>query len=85
MSIELTEEQQRALDAENGTPTVIDPRTKDAYVLVRREVYERLRAMLEDDFSAEDAFRAQIESAAAAGWDDPALDVYNELDPRRGA
>ncbi len=41
--------------------------------------------MLEDDFSADDAFRAQIESAAAAGWDDPALDVYNELDPRRGA
>lgn len=85
MSIELTEEQQRAFDSENGAPTVIDPRTQDAYVLVRREVYERVRALLEDDFNSEDAFRAQIESAAAAGWDDPALDVYNELDPRRGA
>ena len=32
---------------------------------------------------AEDAFQAQIEAAAAAGWDDLALDVYNELDPRK--
>ena len=85
MRIELTEEQQHLLDSENGAPTVIDPRTQDAYVLVRWAVYERVRALLEDDFSAEDAFQAQIESAAAAGWDDPALDIYNELDPRRGA
>jgi rhodanese-related sulfurtransferase len=35
------------------------------------------------EFNAEDALRAQIESAAAAGWDDPALDVYNDLDPRK--
>ena len=51
---------------------------------MRREVYERICALLEDDFSSEDAFCAEIESAAAAGWDDPALDIYNELDPRRG-
>ena len=38
--------------------------------------------LLDEDFCAEDAFRAQIESAAAAGWDDPALDVYNELETR---
>jgi hypothetical protein len=37
----------------------------------------------EAEFNAKDAFRAQIESAAAAGWDDPAMDVYNELDPRQ--
>ena len=85
MSIELTEEQQRALDAEGGTPTVIDPRTKSAYVLVRREAYDRIRTLLEDDFTVEDAFRAQLESAAAAGWDDPAMDAYNELDPRRNS
>jgi hypothetical protein len=82
MTIELTTEQQQILDAEGGPPDVIDPRTRASYVLVRKEVYERLRALLEDDSSAKDAFQAQIEAAAAAGWDDPALDVYNELDPR---
>ncbi len=85
MSIELTDEQQQAFDAENGTPTVVDPRTQDAYVLVRTEVYQRVRSLLEDDFCVEDALRAQMESAGRAGWDDPAMDVYNELDPRRGS
>ncbi len=83
MNSELTEQQQRALDAEGGTLTVVDPRTNETYVLVRAEIYQRFRAMLSDDFSAEDAFQAQIESAAEAGWNDPLMDVYNELDPRR--
>jgi hypothetical protein len=83
MSIELTEQQQRALDAESGTLTVIDPRTNETYVLLRAEIYQRFQTMLSDDFNAEDAFQAQIESAAQAGWNDPSMDVYNELDPRR--
>ena len=83
MSIELTEQQQRALDVEGETLGVIDPRTSQTYVLVRAEVYERFRSILGDDFESEDAFRAQIESAAEAGWNDPQMDVYSELDPRR--
>jgi hypothetical protein len=83
MNIELTEQQQRALDAEGGTPTVIDPRTNEAYVLLPAQIYERFRALFSDEFNAEDAFQAQIESAAEAGWNDPLMDVYNELDPRR--
>ena len=83
MSIKLTEQQQRALDAEGETLGVIDPRTNQTYVLVPAEVYQRFRSIFNDDFGSEDAFRAQIESAAEAGWNDPEMDVYNELDPRR--
>lgn len=83
MSIELTKEQQEALDSEQGIPSVIDPRTQESFVLLRTEIYERIRGLLDQDDNVEDAFQAQIESAAAAGWDDPALDVYNELDPRK--
>lgn len=80
--IELSNEQARLLHENNqSSPEVIDPHTKERYVLVRREVYERLQALLDEGFTAEDAFQAQIESAAAAGWDDPALDVYNNLEP----
>jgi hypothetical protein len=53
------------------------PKTREEYVLIRREGYERQRRLLDENFTAEDAFRAQIESAAIAGWDDPALDIYN--------
>jgi hypothetical protein len=50
MSIELTEQQQRALDALGGTvPRVIDPRTNAAYVLVPEADFEAIREFLEEE------------------------------------
>ena len=50
MSIELTAEQQRGL-LESGTfpPQVVNPRTNETYVLLPAELYERVRAVLEDE------------------------------------
>jgi hypothetical protein len=45
--IELTEQQRQELNGPE--PVVIDPVTRQEYVLVRREVYERIRGLLEDD------------------------------------
>jgi hypothetical protein len=45
--IELTEQQRQELGSPE--PIAIDPQTRQEYVLVRREVYRRLRALLEDD------------------------------------
>jgi hypothetical protein len=47
MSIELTEQQRRAVRSAGGAPTVTDPDTQTTYVLVRSEVYERLRAVVD--------------------------------------
>jgi hypothetical protein len=48
--IELTPEQQRALDNHGSTPQrVVDPRTHSAYVLVPEVEYEAMRELLEDD------------------------------------
>jgi|GEM_PF-4668627 len=48
MIIELTEEQRRALQAEAGRPlAVVDPATKQAYVIVALEKYERVRSLFE--------------------------------------
>jgi hypothetical protein len=60
--IDLTEEQQRELDATQPA-RARDPRTNDTYVLVRADVYERMRAII-------DGYTRR------AGWDDPELDVY---------
>ncbi len=62
--IELSEEQRRELD-EPGPARARDPRTSQTYVLVRADVYERMRAFL-------DGYTRR------AGWDDPAMDVYDE-------
>ena len=50
MTIELTEPQQKALDSVGASLHVIDPRNKAEYVLVRAEAFERMKAMLYDDF-----------------------------------
>jgi hypothetical protein len=50
MPLELTEQQQRALDAKaEGPPRLIDPRTNSAYVLVPAEEYESVRELLEEE------------------------------------
>lgn len=63
--IELTKEQQQALDT--GTeqpPAIVDPRTGQEYMLIRRQVYELVRATLQP---------------INRGWeDDPEMDAYEQ-------
>lgn len=77
--IELTHDQRR--DLETAEPFVP---TNSQYVLVRKDIYERIQGLLGDDWSG-DAYRAAMEVFARDGWDDPRMGVYDELDPRRPA
>jgi hypothetical protein len=62
--IELTEEQQLAVA--NAEPSMLrDPRTDKMYVLVPADLYERMRAIIDG-------------ATKRAGWDDPALDDYEQ-------
>ena len=50
MTIELTQQQQRTLDAlGEALPRVIDPRTRTTYVLVPEVDYDAVHETLEDD------------------------------------
>ena len=44
--IELTPEQTRALDAPPQPIVAVDPRTGQEYLLIRREIYDKIRLML---------------------------------------
>ena len=57
--IQLREDQLQALDAAEQPPVAVDPRTGQEYLLIRREVYERVRGILKP-FNR--------------GWDNPADD-----------
>lgn len=83
--IELTEHQQRALDAEPKPPRVVDPRTNTAYVLVPADVYERLQPLLYDDgaWTEEEKLRLLAESGMRAGWGAPEMDDYDNYDEAR--
>jgi hypothetical protein len=58
--IELTDEQRQALQAEQGKwVEVVDPATRQRYVLVAREQYERVRPLLEGPLLSPPARPAQ--------------------------
>jgi len=86
--IELTPEQRRAVARHQGSPPrAIDPDTQTGFVLIREETYDRIKALVaeEDESQLPRALYPHVmEIFGREGWDDPAMDVYDELDPRRG-
>jgi hypothetical protein len=85
-TIELTPDQSKSLQTNHEPPSAYDPATQTTYVLVRSERYERVKTLLQedDDFAAAN-YATSMQLFGKEGWDDPAMDVYNELDPRRQA
>jgi hypothetical protein len=64
--IQLREDQLQALDASKQPPVAVDPRTGQEYLLIRRDIYEKVRGFLkplgrawddpdDDDLIREDA------------------------------
>jgi hypothetical protein len=73
--IELTEEQQCELS--RPEPVVIDPQSKEEYILVRRELYERIRNLL-DGTALSKREVAELVNRAMQEYDegDPSLCLY---------
>jgi hypothetical protein len=83
--IELSDELRLLLTKNPGEALqLVDPKTRETFVLVRSEVFDRLKRLVYDDseLSVQDAYPLLDEMAAKAGWDDPAMDIYNDLAPR---
>lgn len=82
----LPREIQGAVRASEGRPIrLTDPETKSEYVLLPAELYDQSRELFyEYSILSPDEKRAlMVQSGLSAGWDDPEMDVYNDLDPRR--
>ena len=84
MTIQLTDEQWASMQADELPVRVSDPAQNATFVLVRADVYERFKSLFEEDpvTQRERLFQFQ-QFGQRAGWDDPEMDVYDELDPRR--
>lgn len=86
--ITLTPEQCRAVSQHDSPHRVVDPDTQITYVLVREELYQRVQGLFsndEDQPFLNDLLPSVMEVFGKAGWDDPAMDIYNDLDPRKTA
>ncbi|HEY3243250.1 MAG TPA: hypothetical protein VGM03_07855 [Phycisphaerae bacterium] len=85
--IELTIEQRRAVGKQTeDPPRAVDPDTRTTYVLIREELYQRVQSLFADEQEQEflrNMYPHVMQVFGKAGWDDPAMDIYDELDPRR--
>lgn len=80
----IPKEIRQALEQAGDAPVPLtDPETNAAYVIIRAEVYEHMRALC-DNLDIRDLYPAMNEVAAREGWDDPAMDIYNEYQPPSG-
>ena len=85
--ITLTKELKRALKCSQEAPVrLVDPETKMEYVVLPVEIYELMRkGRYYDDgpITEEEETALLIEFGLRAGWDDPEMDVYNDMVPGR--
>jgi hypothetical protein len=85
MTPKLSNEQRQAIEEQHGGPVlVVDGVTHEQYVLLPAEIYQRLRLFVEaEGFDIRETYPLQDNVAAEAGWDDPAMDDYNDYDAHR--
>ena len=85
--IALSKEIQKAVRAAKEEPIrLVDPKTKAEYVMVPVETFERMRkGVYYDDgpITEEEQTALLVEMGLSIGWDDPEMDVYNDMVPRR--
>ncbi len=77
--IELTEQQLQALENPEATPPrIVNPRTKETFVLLRLDEYERLKEDEYDDspWTKEELQALAWEAGKQAGWED--MDEYDD-------
>lgn len=80
--IELTLEQQRAVQSSGAPVRLIDPVTKVPYILLREDVYQKVHNLFSEGPLTEEERRAIIAGVwKRAQWDDPAMDEYAKLLP----
>jgi hypothetical protein len=82
--IVLTEEQQQKLESGQAVE-VTDAQTLRPYVVLPKDVYERVRQLMHDDSEwTEDELRLQLaRSAEGDGWDEPGMEAYDRDDEER--
>jgi hypothetical protein len=82
----IPKELQQAVRASHGRPLrLTDPETHTEYVLLHAEMYDQLHGLLSDDtpVTPDERRAVLLQAGWRAGWDDPEMDIYNDLDPRR--
>jgi hypothetical protein len=80
----LTSEQRRAIEGTGGKPVyLVDADTHTAYVLLRADQYESIKALIEEEEFDPRSTYPLVDETFRQYWDDPAMDVYDDYDAHR--
>ncbi|WP_254511016.1 hypothetical protein [Anatilimnocola floriformis] len=84
MNIQLTDDQWASIKQDGNYPVHVSvPVDQAAFVLLPADVYERFKSLFEaDPPSAQERQQHLQQFGRRAGWDDPAMNIYDDLDPR---
>jgi hypothetical protein len=82
MTPTVTDQMRQALDAEHGGPVrIVDEQTQREYYIISAEQFETVQAVFAaGEFSPRELYPLISKTAAAAGWDDPAMNAYDNYD-----
>lgn len=83
--IDITSEVRRAIeDAGDEPPRLVDPETQAEYVLLRADLYDRIRSVIDAGDGLEPAeMTAHMWAVMKDEWDDTAMDVYDNYPEAR--
>ena len=85
--IALSKEIQEAVQkSEDNLIRLIDPETNVEYVVLPAETFEQMRKGVyydDEPITEEERTALLVEMGLSIGWDDPEMDVYNDMVPRR--
>jgi hypothetical protein len=75
----LTKEQRQAVGKGESVTVTVDG---TECVIIRKDVFERVKAVIPNDLPSLDEQRQLLrQTGEMAGWDDPDMDVYDNLKP----
>jgi hypothetical protein len=77
-NLTLPEELRTRTEASDEPVRVFDPKSNRAYVLVRADLFDRMRELI-GGATVREAYPT-IDRTFAAGWDDPKMDVYDRFE-----
>jgi hypothetical protein len=82
VSLQLTEEEKRQVRLANGKPVrLTDAENHQEYVLLRAEVYDRLKALIYDDGDVDVAAGYPLaDEVMKEDWDDPKMAEYDRYE-----
>jgi hypothetical protein len=84
--IALTKKLQQVVQDANEQPIrLVDPETSLEYVVLPAKIFDRIQDVFynANPLTIEEQRALLVKVGLSVGWDDPKMDAYNELDPRR--